>query len=65
MADIDDFDIEPHSIFDPYELSSEHLDTIRKIARVVMETQKCDYTKAAIIAYIEWIEMTAIDKTQH
>ena len=49
----------------PLELKDEHWQTIRKIARVVMEEYKCDYTKAIIVAYIEWFEMAEMDETKH
>lgn len=52
-------------IINPFELTREHLVTIRKLARVVMDTHKCDYTQAVVIAYFEWIEMANMDKTRH
>lgn len=52
-------------LINPFDLTPGHLETIRKLARVVMNTHKCDYTQAVIIAYVEWIEMINMDKTRH
>ncbi len=49
----------------PLDLTERQLETIRKIARVVMETEKCDYTRAVLVAYIEWLEMADMDETKH
>ena len=49
----------------PLELKVEHWDTIRKIARIMMDEFNCDYTKAVILAYIEWFELAEMDATRH
>jgi len=50
---------------DPLTISPQHWQTIRQIARVAMQKYKCDYAKSIVIAYIEWLELGAMDKTQH
>lgn len=62
--EIDDIVID-ESLFDPYNMTEGQLETIRKIARVIMDDQKCDYTKATIIAYLEWLVMAEVEKIQH
>lgn len=64
MDDFDEFLIDD-KIFDPYELTKEQLETIRRITRVIMDSQKCCYTKACIIAYIEWLSMVDHGQQSH
>lgn len=53
------------SLFDPYKINKPQLEVIRRIARVVMNKEKCCYTKAVIIAYIEWLAMAEIEQVRH
>ena len=50
---------------DPFEISPEHWEAIRQIARVAMHDYKCHYTKAVVIAYLEWIDLGECVKTEH
>ena len=62
MQDSDDSFI---LLLTPDALTKGNWEDIRKIARVVMEQELCDYTKAVVIAYLEFIEMSGMDKTKH
>lgn len=53
------------TFFDPNQITDEQLDTIRKIARIIMTEHSCDYTKAVIFAYIEWLSMAEVEAKCH
>ena len=65
MNELDDNLIIDETFFDPYLMTSEQLETVRRIALVIMDKDKCVYTKAVIIAYIEWLGMAEVEKQRH